>query len=815
MAGEEPGFRQRMAKLGEYRRRHLDGRPSDHALARRARVAPTTIGDWLRGQRFPRRKDALLAVVLALEAEADRRGVVPAAGGDLLSRKRWSTAYDREVERRARRTQADAERAQARAILEAHEQPGWLVRDVRDPFALEVHRAIEDPCGDGSGPLPVLPVYVEREHDSLLRESVLGALQGRSALVILIGGSSTGKTRACWEAVQLLPDDWRLWHPIAPSHTDAVLAGLPGVGPRTVLWLNEIQHYLLTNDAAVGERVAAGLRELLRTPGRGPVLAFATVHPEGWERLTATSAPPHDARPQARALLTRVGVSARIPGQFGCEPAALAQAAEADPRVAEASEFADDGQLTQYLAGVPALLERVECASPMALCLITAAVQLCRLGHGLALPARALEATASVLTPDRVWDEHAHPGWLENALEYLSAPCRGVPGPLRLIRPRPGRRPPDQPLYRLSDYFLELGRYELRHDCPPTPFWAAALRYAHTDDDRRALARSAYERGRVHVSASVADGSDLLGLHDRSSAYVLGQDAERARTESALVKIGKQRASGELQRNAFMRYVYLRKEAHCLERLGEPERAASVWRELAEEGSRDAFVHVGRRCLTLGQRAEAERWFRQGAEAGEDDAMQALVFLLAEEGLFDEAAEWTERIARPAESGDIYAYSRLAYRYERAGNLTQAKIYFRKAIDAGLVDSYQDLVRLHYQEGDIEGARRLYAEGIEAGETTGPMMQAEKHGDHAEADELAFTALDHGRTVQPLWLLLLHRLRQPDTVALGTALARKAIDAGAAFTVKGVAGELSHDGHHRAVEDLQRIFDEVDDCGDH
>ncbi|MEU8993123.1 hypothetical protein AB0C98_43225 [Streptomyces sp. NPDC048558] len=627
----------------------------------------------------------------------------------------------------------------------------------------------------------------------------------------MIGGSSTGKTRACWEAVQLLPGDWQLWHPLEPNHTDAALAGLSEVGPRTVLWLNEIHHYLLTSDPAVGERVAALLRELLRTPGRGPILAFATTHPDEWARLTAASGPPHDTYPQARALLTGAGVSARIPDQFVCEPAAVAQAAQADPRIAEAS-VADGRQLTQYLAGVPALLERVERASPMALCLITAAVHLRRLGHGLALPAGALEATAASLAPDHTWNEHAPPGWLENALEYLSAPCRGVPGPLSLIRPRPGTPPPDQPLYRLSDYLFELGRYELRHDCPPTPFWKAALRHAYTDEDLRALARSAYERGRVRVSASVPDGTDLLGLYDRASAYVLGQEADRARSENALAKIGEERASGELQRNAFMRYVYRRKAAHCLERLGEPERAAAVWGELADQGNADAFVRVGRQCLAMGQRTEAERWFRQGAEAGEDDAMQALVFLLAEDGLFDEAAKWTERIARPAESGDIYAYSRLGYRFERAGNLSQAKIYFRKAIDAGLVDCYQDLVRLHYEEGDIEGARRLYAEAIKAGETTGPMMRAEKHGEHAEADDLAFTARDHGRTMQPLRLLLLHRLRQPNTLALGKALARQTIDAGEAFMVKGVADELSKAGHHRAVEALQRIFDEVDDC---
>ncbi|MEV5485663.1 MULTISPECIES: helix-turn-helix domain-containing protein [Streptomyces] len=708
--------------------------------------------------------------------------------------------------------QTAVQRSAGQARGNARERLGWLVRNVRDPFDLEVQRAIDVSGDDGSGPLPVLPVYVEREHDALLRESVLGALDGRSTLVTLIGGSSTGKTRACWEAVRLLSDEWRLWHPIAPSHTDAVLTGLPEVEPRTVLWLNEIQQYLLTSDPAVGEQVAAGLRELLRTPGRGPVLALATTNLDDWDRLTATS-PPHDGYPQARALLTGVGVHARIPDQFVCDPAVLEEVAQADPRVAEASAVAIDGRLTQYLAGVPALLERVEHASPMAQCLIIAAVQLRRLGHGPMLPSRGLEATAASLAPDHMWDEHARPGWFESALEYLSAPCRGVPGPLSPVRPRPGTPPPDQPLYRLSDYLFEIGRYELRHDCPPAPFWAAALQHAGTDEDRLALARSAYERGRVRVSASVSDGRDLFGLYDRSSSYLLGQEADRARAESALTTIGEQRASGELQRNAVLAYFYRRKEARHLTEIGELERAAAVWCELADQGHRDAFVHVGRHHLELGQRTEAERWFRRGAEAGEDDAMQALVFMLAEDRLFDEAVEWTERIARNG-SGDIYAYSRLAYRYERAGNLTQAKNYFRKAIDAGLVGCYQELVRLHYQEGDIEGARRLYAEGIEAGETTGPMMRAEEQGEHAKADELAFTARDRGCTVEPLRLLLWHRLQQPDTVDLGTALATTAIDAGEAFIVEAVASELSAAGHHRAVEALQDVFDQADESGE-
>ena len=49
---------------------------------------------------------------------------------------------------------------------------------------------------------------------------VKAAAEGSSGIAVLVGGSSTGKTRACWEALQLLRDQkpgWRLWHPIDTS----------------------------------------------------------------------------------------------------------------------------------------------------------------------------------------------------------------------------------------------------------------------------------------------------------------------------------------------------------------------------------------------------------------------------------------------------------------------------------------------------------------------------------------------------------------------------------------------------------------------
>jgi hypothetical protein len=130
---------------------------------------------------------------------------------------------------------------------------GWPLEEVTDPFVLEVHRPVQPE--DAPPGLPALPPYVPREHDQVLGQVVRAAAEGRSGITVLVGGSSTGKTRACWEALALLRDQdppWRLWHPIDPSRPDAALRELTGIGPRTVVWLNEAQFYL--DPAEAGSR---------------------------------------------------------------------------------------------------------------------------------------------------------------------------------------------------------------------------------------------------------------------------------------------------------------------------------------------------------------------------------------------------------------------------------------------------------------------------------------------------------------------------------------------------------------------------------
>jgi hypothetical protein len=77
---------------------------------------------------------------------------------------------------------------------------GVLVSELDDLFAPEVHR----PIAGGAG-LLVLPPYVRRDHREALAQAVAQAAAGRSVMAVLVGGSSTGKTRACWEAVHQLP----------------------------------------------------------------------------------------------------------------------------------------------------------------------------------------------------------------------------------------------------------------------------------------------------------------------------------------------------------------------------------------------------------------------------------------------------------------------------------------------------------------------------------------------------------------------------------------------------------------------------------
>ena len=535
--GGGAGFSGLVAKLWMFRARLLGGEPSDRALARAARVSPTTIGKWLSGEQFPQDDGQFLAVVRAVAAEAAARGMTPAGrAAGVLDEDRWRTAYRAENQRRAGVVSVAVQRARAGRAL-AGPPAGWLLGEVRDPFALEVHRPVQPE--DAPAGLPELPAYVPRGHDAELAGVVRAAAEGRSGVAVLVGGSSTGKTRACWEALGLLRDqepEWRLWHPIDPSRPDAALAELPRIGPRTVVWLNEAQLYLDPAEPGLGERVVAGLRQLLRDPGRAPVLVLASLWQEFWDTLTVRPDGDADLHAQARELLA--GRDITVPAAFTAEQVA-GLAGAGDARLVLAGRSAADGQVVQFLAGAPELEARYRNAPSAARAVIDAAMDARRLGVGIGLPRAFLEHAADGYLTDDEWDG-LREDWLEQALAYTARSCKGARGPLTLIRPRPGppalrpRDPagqpgaPSGPGYRLADWLDQHGRARRAGLIPPAQFWAAAAVYT-LPGDQAALGDAAAARGLYRAAAQLHKNAAACG--DPRAAAWLAQPPPCLRTD--------------------------------------------------------------------------------------------------------------------------------------------------------------------------------------------------------------------------------------------------------------------------------------------
>ncbi|MFE3310162.1 hypothetical protein ACFXMF_14425, partial [Embleya sp. NPDC059213] len=583
----------------------------------------TLLGDWFNGHGVPADPRRFAFLVTWLEREATRlnpdRVPTPAAAWE---RRRVEAERKRRPAGRPRLSHPDV------PGVDGDEVVGRPVREFTDPFALEVHRAMDAP-GHTGGTLPVLPVYVPRDHDQVLRAAVQRAAGGESTMVTLVAGSSTGKTRACWEALSGVPDEWRLWHPIAPGRPEAALTDLGAVGPCTVVWLNEAQFYL--EPADTGERIAAELRELLRDPSRGPVLVLATLWPDPhWNTLTTATEPgTPDRHAQARVLLT--GTDLRIPEAFtGADLDTLRERADQDPRLAQALARGDTGRVTQYLAGALALLKRYQLAPAGARAVIEAAMDARRLGHGPVLHQAFLENAADAYLTDDESDAFGD-DWFEQALAYATSPVQGATAPVTRIRSRQRNDGLTEggPTYRLADYLEQHARHTRRAHCPGASFWNAAHEHARTPDDLLNLAEAARHRLRLrhaeHLYAKAANSQDpqalgkLARLRERASDHDGAErlthqaaDAGNSEPPKQPARPGKRartRSGTKRRRTTSTRLQELRVTRR--EKRGDKEGAERLVREAFETGNTDPLGLLITLRERQGDRHGAERLVRE------------------------------------------------------------------------------------------------------------------------------------------------------------------------------------------------------------
>ena len=291
-----------------------------------------------------------------------------------------------------------------------------------DPRRLGVHAAISVP----GVPDDVLPKYVPRDTDAAgsgVRAKVAVAAQ-RGGFVLLVGGSSVGKTRCAAEAVRVLLPEWWLVHPAGP-HQVAALAQAPP--PRTVVWLDELQRYLDGEHGLDGAVVRALLNQ--------PTVIIGTLWPGRYTAYTTVPAPGGaDPHARERQVLDLADVVRIAPAFSPAEQDRARAAAARDPRLRVALGAAGYG-LTQTLAAAPQLVARWEdaqTASPYAWAVLTAALDVTRLGARAPLSADLLHAAAPGYCTSQQQAE-APDTWFEQALAYATEKLHGAAAALNPV----------------------------------------------------------------------------------------------------------------------------------------------------------------------------------------------------------------------------------------------------------------------------------------------------------------------------------------------------------------------------------------------
>jgi len=575
-----------------------------------------------------------------------------------------------------------------------------------DALDLEVH-----PAGGQRYTGAPLPAYIWRQHDDQLARVTAAAAEGRSAMVVLVGSSSTGKTRACWEAVQPLSElGWRLWHPFDPTRAKAALAGLAQVGPRTVVWLNEAQHYLDT-----GEEMAAAIHALLSDPERSPVLVLGTLWPE-YDQVYAKHPTFGQPDPHTRTRELLAGRRIVMPGEFD-EPAlseARRLASAGDPYLTDVLARDHGGRITQYLAGAPELLRRYASAEPAAQAIIKAAVDARRLGVALHLPQVFLaEAVSDYLNPDE--SDALSEDWFERAVSQLAEPVHGGFAPLlrvrqrmtpRLVRESSAAEGGSGPTYRLADYLEQHGRGERHLDCPPQSFWDAALTHVNDHVTLHHLGKAASARGRFQCADALYRRAAEAGSAEAASdlAHLRERKGDIKEAEALF------RRAGELGDYAAMCGLVLI-WAHA-GRLDEAEDLALV---AAEAGYTHGLCDLAWRRERDGDRSAAEALYQRAATAGDHFATHELMRFREEAGDGAEA----ERLALGAVAvGNPFVADKLTQLREQAGDHAGAERFAQLAADAGHPGPLYELGRLRQEAGHGDQALELFQRAADAGSTT-------------------------------------------------------------------------------------------------
>ncbi|MGW1604606.1 tetratricopeptide repeat protein [Streptomyces eurythermus] len=617
----------------------LDRIAAESVRARRTRLTRTTLSSWQTSRSRPR-DWAALATLLSLVRE--HSSLPP----DRVREDLWRALYRKAAPHDAPPPAVSAAGPRRSPAGEA------------DPVLLGVRQTRESAGHDP------LPPYVTRDADAGI-DRALAAAAATGGLVLIRGDSTSGKTRAAFEAmIRVLPDRRLLQPRRHSSFGPCVEAARASArrGERCVVWLDDLEHYL--GPAQLDE---VALRQLVLC---GAVLIATMRLSEHHRRAPRATGTAKGDEAYARIDLSDPVLKAAdvidLPRKWS--EGELARAGEqTDPRLREALAHHRRYGIAEYLSAGPHLWDRWRNAryaggNTRGHALVSAAIDLARAGLG-PVP---IGLIASLHTAYLADEESAMlmPEPLDEAVAWATRDPLGVS---RLLMPA------GEDLWRPFEYLVDMLAQLPDTPAVPDSVREAAVRHASSVHERYSVGVSCYEAGREDLAFRAFLPSAEAGHVD--SMLFAG---------SILLDQGKEAA------------------------------AETWWRRLAKAGNTLGMLNLGVRHSRKGRREKAEKWWRRAFEGGLPDAAAKLAQVHADRGEHEEA----ERLWNLAlEAGVPDAFLRFGLlAYERR-DLEEARRLYTKGADRGHRECTTNLAQVFLGLGSPQEAEKLYLIAAAAGDS--------------------------------------------------------------------------------------------------
>ncbi|MFG3169240.1 tetratricopeptide repeat protein [Streptomyces sp. NPDC048200] len=547
-------------------------------------------------------------------------------------------------------------------------------REHRDPVSFGVHPA-------STWRNNQYPEYVRRDID----EDLYAVLRP-GAFVLLVGDPTSGKSRTAFEAVRnkfpehiaFRPEDGREFAEcVAFTHSR-----------DKVIWLDELDRFLSRPAISTGS-----LDEALRS---GAIL-IGTMRADELDLLSPRHERRHSA--EARTLVRAArGVTARaqilyIDRQWSPDEVARAQKSQ-DPRVRDASRYASEYGIAEYLAAGPQLYQEWQNAwspglHPRGAALVSAAVDLRRAGIQEPVTRDLIERLHGIYLDER-GGTRLRPEPFLDAIHWALEPLHATSSLLV---------PVGEDTYRAFEYLAGALARDKKDRSLPDQVWASAvdefsLEVTHSVGHRAEKAEKygfavkAYER---LAAANISDGSFHLG-------YIAAKLDELEVAEFWYRKAISQ-GSYEAKNNLGL----------VLTRSGREDDASYWFLEAAQEGNIYAMRNLGNYLLAHEQLEEAEELFSTFVQRDPAAAKTMMGRLCLHQEDYRKAEEW---LRQASDHGDDSAWFLLGVAQEENGDLESASSSYRHAIRAGYGEAANNLAGVLDRLGESAEAESLYRERL-------------------------------------------------------------------------------------------------------